>query len=294
MLEPKSTIDARELIRSVSLYYGIAIGWAWLIWAPLVLGADGLKLLSIKPSLPILTCIATLGPSLGCVITHRIETGNWKAIRLLPATRLRWSWVVLGPLIILLCIFLIFPAFISSGSPAQWRWHPSVLAGLWVPMFSYNILGGPLFEEPGWRGFLQPRLEEAMPPWIAAICVGSMWAAWHTPLFFVTWTSASPFTFLLIEVGVSILIAFGFHSSGKAVLVGILMHDTFNQSSRFIGPFLGDTPTRPRPSAEILLAFACLVLAGVVVFLTHGGLGSNAGISGRGIDFTKAPKPGDA
>jgi membrane protease YdiL (CAAX protease family) len=194
MLEPKPIIDARKLIRSVFLYYGIAIGWAWLIWAPLVLGADGLKLISINPSLPVLTCIATLGPSLGCVITHRIETGNWKAIRLLPPTRWRWSWVILGPLIILLCIFLIYPAFISSGSPAQWRWHPSVLAGLWVPMFNYNILGGPLFEEPGWRGFLQPRLEEAMPPWIAAICVGSMWAAWHTPLFFVTWTSASPFS----------------------------------------------------------------------------------------------------
>lgn len=32
-------------------------------------------------------------------------------------------------------------------------------------MFNYNLLGGPLFEEPGWRGFLQPRLEEIMHPW---------------------------------------------------------------------------------------------------------------------------------
>lgn len=272
LLEPKPIIDTRKLIRSVFLYYGIAIGWAWLIWAPLVLGADGLKLLSINPSLPVLTCLATLGPSLGCLITHRLETGNWKPIHLLPATRGRWIWVLLGPLMILLCTFVIFPAFISSGSPARWQWHPSVLAGLWLPMFNYNILGGPLFEEPGWRGFLQPRLEEMMSPWIAAVCVGLMWAAWHTPLFFVSWTSASPLSFLLIEVGVSILIAFAFHSSGNAVLVAILMHDTFNQSSRFIGPFLGDTPTRSHPSAEMLIAFAYLVMALIIVSLTRGQL----------------------
>lgn len=270
----RQTSSRPKLVRSVALYYVIAIGWAWLVWAPLVMGADGLKILSINPSLPILTCIATLGPSLGCFITHRVETGNWNAIRLLPVSRERWGWVLLGPLLVLLCTFVVFPAFISSGSPALWRWHPSVLAGLWFPMFNYNLLGGPLFEEPGWRGFLQPRLEEVMRPWNAAICVGLMWAAWHTPLFFVTWTSASPFSFVLIEVGLSILFAFAFNSSGKAVAVAILMHAAFNASSQFISPFLGNTPTRSRPSAEMVLAFAYLIAAAVVVLSTRGRLRS--------------------
>jgi hypothetical protein len=57
----------------VLLYYGIAIGWAWLVWAPLVIGSDGSKILPINPSLPVLTCIATLGPPLGSFITHRIS-----------------------------------------------------------------------------------------------------------------------------------------------------------------------------------------------------------------------------
>jgi hypothetical protein len=54
--------------------------------------------------------------------------------------------MLLGPLLVLLCTFVVFPAFISTGNPAQWRWHPSVLAGLWFPMFNYNLLGCPLFE----------------------------------------------------------------------------------------------------------------------------------------------------
>jgi membrane protease YdiL (CAAX protease family) len=34
---------------------------------------------------------------------------------------------------------------------------------LWLPMFNYNLLGGPLFEEFGWRGFLQAHLQKIMP-----------------------------------------------------------------------------------------------------------------------------------
>lgn len=270
----QQVISRHRLVRSIALYYAIAIGWAWAVWAPLVLGSDGLKILSIRPSLPILTCVATLGPSLGCFIAHRIETGNWKAIHLLPATKEGWMWVLLGPLLILLCNFVVYPVFISSGSPTLWRWHPSVLTGLWFPMFNYNLLGGPLFEEPGWRGFLQPHLEAIMNPWVAATCVGIMWAAWHTPLFFVMWTSASPVSFLLIEIAVSILIAFALSSARKAVLVAILMHAAFNASSRFLDPFLGQTPTRSRPSAEMILAIAYLFVAALIILCSRGRLRS--------------------
>ena len=268
---PRITCNPK-LFRSIALYYAIAIGWAWLLWTPIVLGTDGLKILPIRPSLSVLTCIATLGPTLGCLIAHRVETGNWKAIQLLPVSKLRWAWVLLGPALVLMCTFVVFPAFISSGSPTQWQWHPSVLTGLWLPMLNYNLFGGPLFEEPGWRGFLQPHLEQVMRPWAAAICVGVLWAAWHTPLFFVTWSSASPVSFLLIEVGLAVLFAFAFKSSGKAVVVVILMHSAFNASSRFIGPFLGNTPTRSHPSAELLLAFAYLAAAAIIVLFTRGRL----------------------
>jgi hypothetical protein len=79
---------------------------------------------------------------------------------------------------------------------------------------------------------------------------------------------------VLIEVGLSILIAFAFKSSGNAVVVAILMHSAFNASSRFIGPFLGNTPTRSQLSAEMLLAFAYLTAAAVVVLFTRGRLRS--------------------
>jgi uncharacterized protein len=267
----------RQMFRSVWLYYAIACGWAWLAWSPVVLGLDGLKLIPVHAPLPVFTCIGTLGPLFACFIAHRVESGGWRAVRLLPRSRQQWLWLLLGPLLVLGALFIIFPILISKESPAGWHWHPAVLTGLWIPMLNYNLFGGPLFEEFGWRGFLQARLQKAMTPWVAAICVGIMWAAWHLPLFLVHWISASPLTYVSILIALSSLMAYAFNASGSSVVVAILMHSAFNAASRFLGPFLADTPTRAYPSGELLIAFAFLILATLVVVLTRGRLSASSG-----------------
>ena len=261
-----------SLWRLVLLYYAIACGWAWLAWSPVVLGSDGLKVVHIRAPLPLFSCIATLGPLLGCFIARRLKTGNWRAVRLLPTRPKRWLWLVLGPILVLTVFFLVFPAFVSRGSPTHWHWHPAVLLGLWFPMFNYNLFGGPLFEEFGWRGFLQIQLQGTMPPWVAAICVGVMWALWHAPLFLLSWGSSSPSTYILILVGLSILMAYAFNSSGGAVVVAILMHSAFNASSRFIDPFLDGTLTRERLSPEMFIAVAFWTIGVLAVLFTRGRL----------------------
>ena len=198
-------------------------------------------MIHITPSLPVFTCIGTFGPFLAAFVAYRSEYNTWHAVRLLPLDRPRAKWLLLGPFLILLCMFVIFPTLISDGSPRAWHWHASALLGLWVPMFNYNLLGGPLFEEFGWRGFLLTRLQKDMTPWLASICVGLLWAAWHLPLFLVSWSSASPFGYAFIVVGLSLVMAYAFNSSGGSVVVAILMHSAFNASSRFLGPFLGET-----------------------------------------------------
>jgi uncharacterized protein len=264
--------STKRTLISIALYYAIACGWAWLAWCPVVLGPSGMKLIHIHASLPVFSCIATLGPFFGCFIAHRWESGNWRAVRLWPRTPLRWVWLVVGPFLVLFSFFVIFPALISKGSPESWQWHPRVLAGLWIPMFNCNLLGGPLFEEFGWRGFLQTRLQQVMPPWVTAIGVGVMWAAWHFPLFLVGWGSASPLTYGLIVIGLATLIAYTFDASGSAVTVAIVMHSAFNASSRFLDPFLGATPTREHPSAELLIGLSFLIPAACIVLLTRGQL----------------------
>ncbi len=272
--DPNSRSNRKRLFRSVAIYYLIACGWAWLAWSPVVLGTEGLKLIPITASLPVFSCIATLGPFFAAFIAHRIEYGTWRAVRLLPVSRLRCTWLLLGPSLILLSMFVVFPALISRGGPAKWHWNASALLGIWVPMFNYNLLGGPLFEEFGWRGFLQARLEREIAPWLSAICVGCMWAAWHLPLFLVSWSSASPLSYMFIVVCLSIVMAYAFNSSGGSVLVAILMHSAFNSSPHFIGPFLGATPTREHPSGEMFIGFSFLIVATIALAITRGRLGA--------------------
>lgn len=37
------------------------------------------------------------------------------------------------------------------------------------------FIGGPLFEEPGWTGFAQPRLQRLCGPLIGGLILGSLW-----------------------------------------------------------------------------------------------------------------------
>jgi uncharacterized protein len=263
----------RSSWKCVAAYYAMACGVSWALWAPLVLGHDGLKLLDISPSVPIFVSVGTLGPLLACYVAHRVCDGNWRAVRFLPSHRFEWLWLLLAPALIVFCFFVVFPGLISEGLPAAWRWRPGVLTGILVPMFNYNLLGGPLFEEFGWRGFLQSRLQRLMSPWTAAVSVGTLWAAWHLPLFLLRgWTSASVAGYFLILVGASVVMAFGFNASGRSILVAIIMHSAFNSSPRFIGPYLDGTPARSYPAGEWYIAAAFLLTGTALAIASRGRL----------------------
>jgi membrane protease YdiL (CAAX protease family) len=259
--------------RFIAFFYATACGVSWLVWLPLVLGRDGVRVLTITPSLPVSIGLGTLGPLLACYLTHRLQTGNWRAVLLLPAEKLRLAWLFLGPALVAFCWFVVFPCLASKGSPMSWRWHPGALSAVLGAMFGLNLLAGPLFEEFGWRGFLQSRLQELFAPWFAAVCVGLMWAAWHLPLFFVSgWTSASPLVFLLIMTGLSVVMALGFNASGRLVPVAILMHSAFNASPRALGDYLQGVALRDYPSGDWLIAASFLLSGAVAVLLTRGEL----------------------
>jgi len=267
---------AKSAWRFLLLYYSIACAFAWIVWLPVILGPAGMKVTRIAVSLPVFVSAGTFGPCAAAFITHRVETGSWKAVNLLPHGW-RWIWLLLGPFLVLFCFFFVFPAVITKGGPSAWHWHPMALAGIWAPMLNYNLFGGPLFEEFGWRGYLQPRLQNLLPSWIAAVCVGVLWALWHFPLFLVGWSSSSPLVFVFIMTGLSVVMAAAFNASGQAVLVPIMMHSSFNSSSRFLPAFLGDVPTREHPSVAAFIGISFLIVAAAAIACTRGRIFRNSG-----------------
>lgn len=106
---------------------------------------------------------------------------------LLPLTTWRVNpvWylaVILGyPILIVVTIFLV----LLLGIPVPVKYY-SVPSQPWYQLFLGLLLGyvqtvlfqGPLSEEPGWRGFALPGLQDRYGPIIAGLIVGCAWSLW--------------------------------------------------------------------------------------------------------------------
>lgn len=108
----------------------------------------------------------------------------------------------------------------SAGDLATWTSIPvTALFVLLVPG-----VGG-AWEEPGFRGFALPRLEERLGAMAGPLVLGVLWVIWHGPLFLVgqiLWTD------VLVIVAASVVIASVFHTARESVLVAMIMHATNN------------------------------------------------------------------
>lgn len=103
------------------------------------------------------------------------------------------------------------------------------------PLFlGFIVLSGGGLEEPGWRGYLLPQLQERYSALVAALAVGVVWAAWHLPLFVLPETiqremalwlyvsqllsMSAVLTWLTNAVGGSVVPAILLHAGGNAIL----------------------------------------------------------------------------
>src|SRR5437016_12048571 len=79
--------------------------------------------------------------------------------------------------------------FMTESGIERWQW--SALSQI-VLLFAPNLLGGPIGEEAGWRGYALPRLQRHLNPTMSSLILGFLWANWHLPLivahvYNVTW-----------------------------------------------------------------------------------------------------------
>jgi membrane protease YdiL (CAAX protease family) len=86
---------------------------------------------------------------------------------------LRWYlFALVGlPAVMVLATIIRPGALASLDISAQ----PITLAYL-NAFVSMAIIGGPLFEEPGWSGFVQPRLQRMYGPLVGGLLLGGLWA----------------------------------------------------------------------------------------------------------------------
>jgi membrane protease YdiL (CAAX protease family) len=164
-------------------FFVMAYAFSWLVWSPWVLGKDGAGLLPInfgQAATGYLNAAAILaGPTLAAFIMTATTEGRAGVRRLLGRyvlwrVGLRWYlFALLGvPLIMLLGTMVYSMDLPNLGALGG----PSYLLSYLLTFALVLVLGGPLLEEGGWRGFALPRLERLHGPLVGSLILGVLWA----------------------------------------------------------------------------------------------------------------------
>ena len=226
-------------------FFVMAYAFSWIVWSPWVLGEDGAQVL--PPGLSVPTSAARLllaagilaGPSLSAVIMTATTEGRDGVRRLLGRLalwRVGMPWYLFSllgvPLIMLLGTMIYSGNLPNLGALGG----PSYLLSYLATYVFVMALGGPLFEEIGWRGFALARMEALHGPLLASVILGVLWALWHLPEFLVpSWAASSGgggilgiTLFIVTAITFTIVITWVFNNTRASVLLAILVHTSID------------------------------------------------------------------
>lgn len=279
------------------LFFLLTYAWTWTWWLFLPRFLPDNKADTYGEALFL---AGAFGPTVAALIVRWLTDRDFKICRVWSG----WSSLAAGLAFGLGAFFLVtlvVPSAAIAKAPVYSLHWTSLLHWSTYAVNYSTFLGGPVNEEPGWRGFALPRLQERYGPVWATLILAPLWAGWHLPLFQMQgWSSANPWQFLLILVGISFLFTAAANISRFNVLVAIMLHAFFNTSSG-----LGNALTHglPRRSHEMMIYTFVVLGSGVVVgsaaLLIHGriSIAQLSAVSERGglatADPVKDPVPHD-
>jgi uncharacterized protein len=241
---------------TLAIFFAIAYTWAWLVFVPVVVLRAPLQWI----------IAASFGPTVAAIITHRVTTGSWRAFRVSTTWRRTVGATTTGIALVVLA-YVVLPGVLTAD-PRRLHW--SILISPAVYNYS-TLLGGPLGEEPGWRGYALPRLERALGPVRASLLLALFWTGWHLPLFWYPgWTSSPLWVYVLFLAGQSLILTYGTNVAGFGIITPIAMHATFNTAPRFLSGLFTDT----QPSADVpfvLVMALCGLATGVALIVATRG-----------------------
>jgi uncharacterized protein len=118
----------------------------------------------------------------------------------------------------------------------------TLTAGAAVLLFSsYPFIfffGGALNEEPGWRGFVTPRLLRRFSPLAVGLIIGVVWSMWHFPLH-VTFFDGNDFlgfAFRFVyNLPLGVLFTWLYYQSGGNLFACLLLHSSYNSAGNLFG-----------------------------------------------------------
>jgi len=230
------------------------------------------------------TLLLTLvGPTLAAFLMTAVTQGR-VGIRQLLRRYVLWRVGISWYLLVLPAVpaLLLLPYLIQPGAFSAFRLPDlSFWLTYLIVYLSTLVCGGPLGEEPGWRGFALPRLEQRSGPLAGTLLLGVLWGLWHLPLFLLIpgYNGAGtglmgiliPFiAFVIAVVAYAVILTWVFNNTRGSLGLSILLHASINTASGML-PLLF-----PSLEGTLLLGLSRLlvwvVMAVLVIAATRGRL----------------------
>jgi membrane protease YdiL (CAAX protease family) len=276
----------RRLMRKRPLlfFFLIAYAFSWVLSIPAVLSTWGI----LPPSaLAVFFIIKSFGPYVAASVVTRAIDGREGMLRLRRSVRQvrvdrRWYVLILiGIPAVMLVGLGMLPGALASfqGLP------PKFLATYAVTFILIFFGGGPLGEEPGWRGFALPRMQPLFGPLWATLLLGVAWAFWHLPDFLMTAQRGGPGAdyaslfavnfpiFLVMVLAMSVIFTWVFNRTRGSVFIAILLHTSINAFGTAAALFSAPIVT----GTDLFVCVAFVVPALLIIGLTRGRLGYETG-----------------
>ena len=177
----------------------------------------------------------SFGPAFGAVATAALLDGRRGVNDLLrPVGRWRfgrgwWLFVTLGSLVPFFAALAAWIGLRGLGEGAGELLGKLPLLPVFYPIVL--VLGGPLGEEIGWRGFALPALLRRFSPLVASVLVAAMWTLWHLPLFWLQGAAqkgSSILLFAAVVLASSFAFTWVYRGTGGSLLSVILLHTGIN------------------------------------------------------------------
>lgn len=186
----KDSLKSR-ILKFILLTFGIS----WLCWGAIIVANQFGSMAFGSPAMMLLYVIGGNGAPIAAYILLK-KWGEIRSFKDFMQRNFNFKSPLRNYLVVisLVVIHFLIPIALASTNRTM-----AVYYGLL--MIPFNAMGGG-FEEIGWRGILQPYLENMMSFVKATLLVSVIWTIWHLPLWFIVGTYQSTISFALFGVSV--------------------------------------------------------------------------------------------
>jgi membrane protease YdiL (CAAX protease family) len=192
---------------------------------------------------------APLGPALAAIIVTAVIEGRPGVRRLLGRIK-RWRvglrWYMVALFGFLFAYIAGYVAVLGTDPLTALLENWLLFFTVFLPLVVLGIFIPSIGEEPGWRGFALPRLQERYGPVWASLILGTLVGLYHTPAFFTPFlgpiTISEFVMFQLTAIAATFIYTWVFNGSGGSLLIVILLHAAGNAASGLLTGVFADVP----------------------------------------------------